>query len=191
MGDQNEGTKVINIVIAILLFIMVAAAVFGVVMWGLNKYNETQADLTDQVDSMEIAKYSMYDEMEVSGTDVLTAVKTYKDLEMCVFVVTKKMNGGSVYTFGTGGSDPIDDCTPAAYGYNGNNLTGQALQYDDDLGGFAAEVLVAQPDNNKNVTPLTTKGDDSYVNQKGKFWASLVYDKDTGEVAGVLFRQTR
>lgn len=192
MGDQNEGTKVVNIVVGVLLMLVVMAAVVAFVMWGAGKFNSTQKDMQDQVNAVEIAKYNQYDDNEVSGTDVLTAVKTYKNSDMCIFVSTKKMNGGAVYDFSR------DDITAAptgnkvyAVGTNAKSDGSQTIEYNNDMQKFAAEVIVDNPANNSNYTKLTTKDQDPYINPNGKFWACLVYDKYTEEVAGILFRQTK
>ena len=187
MGDQNEGVKVSNIVIGVLVFAVIAAAVIAFVMWGANRFNKAQSDLADTVEGVDIARFNQYDDNEVSGTDVLTAVKTYRNMDMCIFVSTKKQNGGNVYDLT---QDASLLSTVTAYGHNGQQAQ---VAWDADKGKFTANILVAdnQLQNNTNVTPLTTKGQDPYVNQQGKFWATLVYDSDTMDVAGILFRQTK
>lgn len=187
MGEQNEGTKIVGIVVGILLFLVVMAAVVGLVMWGTNKFNSTNSTMQEQVTGVENAIYTAYDEAEVSGSDVLAACKTYKNSSMNIYVSTKKQNGG-FYDFTTGTADALS--TYEAFGYNGQSGT-TALQFNPDEGHFTDEVLVESPQANVTYQHLTTKGSDSYVNQNGKFWASLVYDSETGEVAGVLFRQTK
>lgn len=187
MGEQNEGTKIVGIVVSILLFLVVMAAIVGLVMWGTNKFNSTQSTMQDQVTGVENAIYTAYDESEVSGSDVLAACKTYKNSSMNIYVSTKKQNGG-FYDFNTVTADTLG--TYEAFGYNGQSGT-TALAFNADTGHFEDEVLVETPTSNPSYQHLTTKGNDSYVNQNGKFWASLVYDTETGEVAGVLFRQTK
>lgn len=187
MGEQNEGTKIVGIVVSILLFLVVMAAIVGLVMWGTNKFNSTQSTMQEQVTGVENAVYTAYDETEVSGSDVLAACKTYKNSSMNIYVSTKAQNG-SFYDFNTGTADALG--TYEAFGYNGANCT-TSLQFSADDGHFIDNVLVTGPSANASYQHLTSKGNPAYVNQNGKFWSSLVYDSETGEVAGVLFRQTK
>lgn len=187
MGDQNEGLKVSNLVIGVLIFLVVVAAVVAFVMWGSNRFNGAVSDMQDTVDGVDIAKYNQYDENEVSGSDVLTAAKTYRNMEMAIFVSTKKLNG-SVYDL-TQNYDAVG--AYETFGYNGGGDAATTLQFDQDSGKFTAEILVVSPTNNTNYTHMTTKGQDAYINSNGKYWASLVFDEETGEVAGILFRQTK
>lgn len=189
MGDQNEGTKVVNIVIAILVFMVVAAAMIGFVMWGANKFNEAQSDLTDTVNGMDVSKYNAYDAKTVSGADLISAAKTYRDMEMAIFVSTKKMNGGSPYDPATAPDALATGTGCQGFGYHmeGN----PAPTYDADNGRWLMDPSISDPDlkNNGNFAPLTTKGNDAYINQAAKFYAELVWDVDTEEVTGILFRQ--
>ena len=186
MGDQNEGLKVSNIVIGVLIFLVVVSAVVAFVMWGANKFNQSTADLEDTVTGVEIARFNQYDENDVSGSDVLAAAKTYRTSEMAIFVSTKKLNSGSVYDL----SDAVDELGDyEAFGYNGNGA--DDLEFNDETGHFEASILVAEPENNTNYTHLSTKGQDAYINSNGRYWATLVYDADVQEVAGILFRQIK
>lgn len=191
MGENNEGTKITGIVVGILLFLIVMAAVVGLVMWATGKFNTTQSKMQEQVSGVENAIYAAYDETEISGADVLAACKTYKNSSMNIYVSTKKLNG-SFYDFTSASNasqlNSVGGC--AAFGYNVASAD-QKPTYDEGTGHFVDTVLVSNPTSNTAFQPLTAKGSESYVNQNGKFWSSLVYDTDTGEVAGILFRQTK
>lgn len=186
MGDQNEGTKIVGIVVSILLFLVVMAAIVGLVMWGTNKFNSTQSTMQDQVTGVENAIYTAYDEMEVSGSDVLAACKTYRNSTMNIYVSTKKLNGGNAYDFTQATAPTLSTCYAVGYHVNNNDPTLNA-----NTGHYEAEILTASPTAGTGYQALSTKGNDAYVNPNGKFWSSLVYDTDSGEVAGILFMQTK
>lgn len=186
MGDQNEGTKVANIVIAILVFLVVAAAMIGFVMWGANKFNEAQSDLTDTVNGMDVSKYNAYDAKTVSGADVISAAKIYRDMDIAIFVSTKKMAPNQAYYDPANNPDALNDCT--GFGYHVGGTSAPTPTYDSTTGRW--HIAIADlTDNNGNFAPLTTKGKPEYINQAAKFYAELVWDDDTEEVTGILFRQ--
>lgn len=192
MGDQNEGTKVVNIVIAILVFMVVAAAMIGFVMWGANKFNEAQSDLTDTVNGMDVSKYNAYDAKYVSGADVISAAKTYRDMEMTIFIGTKKMHGGQGYDVTTAVSDGAQVSDGKAFGYHalgGASGANNIPTWSEDTGHWQVILSDPQNKNDNNFAGLTTKGQPEYINQAARFYAELVWDEDTEEVAGILFRQ--
>lgn len=190
MGDQNEATKVIGIVVAILLFLVVMAAVVGLVMWGTGKLNTTQSTVQDQVDALDSAIYTAYDEVEVSGSDIMAACKTYKNSDMLIVVSTKKHNSDKFYDT----ADPNFLKEPGTYyalGTGAEAGTGKCdISYDATAGYFTATVSGSKA-NNAQYSTLSSKANDACVNSSGRFWASLIYDKDTSNVAGILFRQTK
>lgn len=190
MGDQNEGTKVVNIVIAILVFMVVAAAMIGFVMWGANKFNEAQSDLTDTVNGMDVSKYNAYDAKYVSGADVISAAKTYRDMEMTIFIGTKKKHGGFYTVTAVNDGDTASDVKALGYHAKADGTGAQGVPTWSDATGHW-EVALSEPDNNNdnNFSVLTTKGQDYYVNQAARFYAELVWDTETEEVAGIIFRQ--
>jgi len=191
MGEQNESTKIIGIVVGILLFLVVMAAVVGLVMWGTGKFNSTQSTLQDQVDALDEAIYTAYDEVEVSGSDVLAACKTYKNIDMLIVVSTKAHNGNAFYDVTK--SDFLK--APNKYyavgtGAEPGKTENSDIEYDEDAGHFIATVS-GSTNKNSQYSTLSSKGNSACINSSGRFYAQLIYDADTSNVAGILFRQTK
>lgn len=196
MDDAKEGFSVAKIALTAIIVLALIGIVIAIFMLGSNRVNKSTSDLSDTMDSAELMQYAAYDNVEVKGSDVLTAVKNYQSQNIKIFVATKHLNGGNAYSAtdlsaGTGSVSNV-----YSYGYMGvSGSTDTAPTLNSESGVWEATIV---PDDitsemfNKNFSPLTDKNSkDTYVSQSGRFWSYLVYDVDTSEMSGILFVQVK
>lgn len=196
MDDAKEGFSVVKIGLGSLLVLALIGIVFAIFMLGSNKVNSTTNDLSNTMDSAELMQYAAYDNTEVKGSDVLTAVKNYQTQNIKIYVATKAGNGATPYSAtdlsnGTGISGSV-----YTYGYMGvQGSSDTAPTLNAESGAWEASIVPGSAGSetfNKNFTPLTDKNStETYVSQSGRFWSYLVYDTSTGEMSGILFVQTK
>lgn len=195
--NSEEGMSLAKMAVTVLLVVLVIGAVVALVYTAYSWFNSGSDKLGDQVNSIDASSYSQYDDAQVSGTDVLTALKTYRDSDIAIFICNAT----------NGGYDPAGTSVSTAFNYCG--LATQSTDYSSADGtgktvnslaingeGLWAGVTISWNANtglanrNTNFSPTTNKSLAAcYVKQGGQFYSNLVYDDTTGEVCGILFRQ--
>ncbi|MCM1234715.1 MAG: hypothetical protein NC489_31825 [Ruminococcus flavefaciens] len=175
--------------VTVLLVVLIIGAVVAIVYKAYSWFNSGADKLGDQVNSIDSSSYSTYDDSQVTGTDVLTALKSYRDSNIAIIIVNSQ-NGGYA------------DAASSAQGYNYCGLVKGStadnpvtINYDSTAGQWSvpemewdnATGLVVR---NTNFSPTTSKNKkDQFVKQGGQFYSNLIWDQSTGEVCGILFRQ--
>lgn len=194
MDDGKEGMSVVKIALGIIILLVLVGVVFAIVRLGTSKVNSAQNDLADNMDSAELMQYSRYDNAEVVGSDVLTAVKNYQNSNIKIFVANKEGNGGNAYDVTQlAGGTALGSVY--SYGYMGVSGSADTAPVLASNGTFEADII---PDNvaneafNLDFSPLSNKNNRAqYVRQGGRYWGYLVYDQNTGTLAGLLFVQIK
>lgn len=194
MDDAKEGISIAKIALGVIIFLVLAGIVFALVRMGTNKVNSATNDLSNQLDTADLMQYAKYDNAEVTGTDVLTAIKTYQSSELKVFVATHKMMG-NYYDPNTGSSN-LGTINTKSYGYmsdsNSNDENGtNTPNMNTTTGQLEADIIKTTETFNLSFSELSTKTEDAYIKQSGRFYGYLVYDTTTGELAGLAFYQTK
>lgn len=203
--NSEEGTSLAKMAVSVLLVVLVIGAVVTVVYMAYSWFTSGSEKLGDQVNSLDSSAYSQYDDKQVTGTDVLTALKTYRDSDVAIFIDNGKLGDGYKQAAESATvknycalADPGDSDPKAAangtydmtlFKDKGNGkwyigTTSKKLDID-----FNPETGMAN--RNTNFSPTQTKGtdyDDAYVSQKANFYSNLVYDSED-EVCGILFRR--
>lgn len=194
MDDGKEGMSIAKIALGVIIFLILAGVVFALVRLGTNKVNSATNDMSTQLDAADLMQYAKYDNEEVSGADVLTAIKSYQNAELKIFVGVKD---GSNF-FSPDAASPTALTNTYSYGYQSitgnNNTTSDVPVYDPNTGRWKATIVNYQDPvvYNLSFSPLTKKSSTTtYVKQSGKFYGYLVYDSDTDELAGLMFMQTK
>lgn len=187
--NSEEGVSLAKMAVTVLLVVLVIGAVVAIVYKAYSWFNSGADKLGDQVNSIDSSSYSQYDDSQVSGTDVLTALKSYRDSNIAI-VISNSQCGG--YTQTLANTDGYNYCgliknavadTKVTITYNQSDGQFQVdeMEWDDDTG------LVKR---NTNFSPTTSKNKkEQFVKQGGQFYANLIWDTSTGEVCGILFRQ--
>lgn len=194
--DSKEGMDLAKTAVTVLLVVLVIGAIVALVYTAYSWFNSGTDKLSDQVNSIDASSYSQYDDAQCSGTDVLTALKTYRDSDIAIFIANSDstctkydpaFSGGAVNCFNYCGlAEGVTAGTVCSVvEYNNADLPScfsvSAMQWDTNTG------LTVR---NTNFSPTTNKGNaPTYVKQGGQFYSNLVYDRSTGEVCGILFRQ--
>lgn len=190
--NSEEGVSLAKMAVTVLLVVLVIGAVVAIVYKAYSWFTSGSDKLGDQVNSIDSSSYSQYDDSQVAGTDVLTALKTYRDSNIAI-VISNKNAGG--WTATPGNANGFNYCGlidgvaanagnyPATIPYDNNtgHYTVPSMQWDASTG------LTMR---NTNFSPTTSKSSNTtFVKQNAQWYANLIWDESTGEVCGILFRQ--
>lgn len=205
--NADEGVSLFKMVVTVLLVVLVVGAVVGIVYAAYSWFNSGTSKLTDQVASIDKSAYSQYDDTQISGVDVLSALKTYRESEIAIFIVNKNDTG-----WAAGMSTDLTVTTMTAYNYCAM-ADGAAASRDTTKGpghtyqltrasggtldgswtianGLAWDSTTGVLTRNTNFSPTTTKSNTlTYVNQSASWYCKLVYDQTTNDICGLLFVQ--
>ncbi len=208
--NAEEGVSLAKMAVTVLLVVLIIGAVVAIVYAAYSWFTSGSDKLTDQVVSIDKSSFSQYDDQTVSGTDVLSAMKSYRESEICIFVANLKCQGGSYQASPTAALQVPNYCalasdvgTVAADGtltisqskdYNGVKTPAAELKINGGRWEIKTGLLwnqnTNQTERNTNFSPTTTNANtDCYVKGSAKWYANLVYDPSTGEICGILFRQ--
>lgn len=198
--NSEEGTSLAKMAVSVLLVVLVIGAVVTVVYMAYSWFTSGSEKLGDQVNSLDSSAYSQYDDKQITGTDVLTALKTYRDSDVAIFIDNGKLGDGY---------DPTKDaattknyCALATEEQDKEEANTYVIDLNCQEGkwyiggtGEKKDVIfdetTGMSKRNTNFSPTQTKGDaydKSYVSQKANFYSNLVYDSED-EVCGILFRR--
>lgn len=197
--NSEEGVSLAKMAVTVLLVVLVIGAVVAIVYKAYSWFNSGADKLGDQVNSIDSSSYSSYDDVQVSGTDVLTALKSYRDSNIAI-VISNQQCGGYKQQSGVD-SHNMDK----GYNYCGLlsgktvsnvEVTATDVKWDQNEGHYVASNGIqwndetGLADRNTNFSPTTAKNSkETFVKQGGQFYANLIWDSTTGEVCGILFRQ--
>ena len=92
--NSEEGTSLAKMAVTVLLVVLVIGAVVGVVYMAYSWYTSGTDKLGDQVNSLDSSAYSQFDDKQCTGTDVRTALKTYRDSDVAIFIDNGKCGAG-------------------------------------------------------------------------------------------------
>ena len=214
--NSEEGISLAKMAVAVLLVVLVIGAVVAIVYAAYSWFNGGTEKLGDQVSSIGASAYSQYDDVQVTGNDVLSALKTFRDADFAV-VICNKNNYTDKKIFNP--SEP-KDVTGTAYNYcaylanddtkkNDNNSDNadaskgeqtvgigksQRIYFDESAGHFLTKNLLYSTSGtavkNTNFSPTTdSSNSDQFVRTTGTFYSKLLYSSETGDACGVIFFQ--
>lgn len=196
--NSEEGVSLVKMAVTVLLVILVIGAVVAIVYAAYSWFSSGQDKLGDQVTSIDKSNFSQYDDQTVSGNDVLSCLKTYRDSDIAIFVANNNLLNGSSITAG----DRLDVCNYCALtaGANENNGTGAdhtwrtTVELNAD-GNYQCADFVFEDDmvtlqRNTNFSPTTTVAfNEAYVKTSGKWYSKLVYSETNNDLVGIVFAQ--
>ena len=100
--NSEEGISLAKMAVAVLLVVLVIGAVVAIVYAAYSWFNGGTEKLGDQVSSIGASAYSQYDDVQVTGNDVLSALKTFRDADFAVVVCNNNnYEKGKTFTPGT------------------------------------------------------------------------------------------
>lgn len=149
--------KGLAIGIGVILFIVVAAIGLGFVNFGQGMASDANEELVRFNDQLTRAKFSAYDTTTVSGTDVVSAIRKYSDMEGDIIVQVTNGAGNTYQYLSTG--------TVTSTGAVTSTLTARTTT--------TADISNAKDSTNSR-----------YVNPSGQF--SAIIGEDANEVIRVI-----
>lgn len=184
MQDWNEGIK---IAITAIVIVVIIGLVFGFLYMTLNANARSQERLASNLTDFDRRAFDQYDQTEITGSQVIAAIKQFRDQPIAVLVETRAEPGRVVNynaTIGAAGTAP-----PAPFS---GPASAAILPTDDGNGRFvlSGNRVVWKESQNYNTTNTTRKSSREYINPAGKFAANIVYD-DNSEIIALYLRQTR
>lgn len=209
--NSEEGISLAKMAVAVLLVVLVIGAVVAIVYAAYSWFNGGTEKLGDQVSSIGASAYSQYDDVQVTGNDVLSALKTFRDADFAV-VVCNKNN----YTSENQGDKavPFTPGTPASVKATARNYCaklegstivkddassneisiGNIITYNGDSGRFEVSNIdfkdSGTSEKNTNFSPTTDSSNtNAFVRTTGTFYSKLLYSTSTGDACGVIFFQ--
>ena len=204
--NSEEGVSLAKMAVTVLLVVLVIGAVVAIVQKAYSWFNSGSDKLGDQVTSIGSSAYSQYDDVMVKGTDVLSALKSYRDAEFGVVIVNLQNMNGTAYTPST----PNANCSGHSYcgTIKGTKADDQfsvkvassgeptdcTVAYNDKEGKYFCTNLAFDPSGlvvrNTNFSVTTDSSQPGcFIKQTGSFYSKLIYSKDTGDVCGIIFLQ--
>lgn len=205
--NAEEGVSLAKMAVTVLLVVLIIGAVVAIVYAAYSWFTSGSDKLTDQVVSIDKSSFSQYDDQTVSGTDVLSAMKSYRESEICIFVSNLKNQGGTYDATATSLGAVPNYCALTSDAKGATNTSGSSItvngveiptsaltqnngQWQIANAGLQWNSNTNQTERNTNFSPTTTNSNtDCYVKSSAKWYANLVYDPSTGEICGILFRQ--
>lgn len=195
--NSEEGMSMAKMAVTVLLVVLVIGAVVALVYAAYSWFSSGSDKLGDSVTSIDKSSFSQYDDAQVQGVEVLSALKSYRESDIAIFICNKNMGGYTSTPNATtncyaycalpnGAAGPTTAATDSggytmALSYNNNRFEFAGFQYD------SSGVNISK---NTNFSPTTTAAkSNTYVKQSATWYANIVYDSTTDEIAGIIFRQ--
>lgn len=203
--NSEEGVSLAKMAVTVLLVVLVIGAVVAIVYAAYSWFSSGTDKLSDQVVSIDKSSFSQYDDAQVSGTDVLSALKSYRESDIAIVVANLNNEGGSFdvaantvngynYCALIGESGDTSPMAADATGHEVTLTNSDGLWYTSAKGngayGLAWSKDMVTLYRNTNFSPTTTNGNASqFVKQSASWYANLIYDSTTDDICGILFRQ--
>ena len=189
--NSEEGMSMAKMAVTVLLVVLVIGAVVALVYAAYSWFSGGSDKLADTVTSIDKSSFSQYDDAQVSGTGVLSALKSYRESDIAIFIAnTQCQSGGfkqppestNCYVYCALPKDwEAGKSKQLTYNKTSSRFEFESFQYD----GSGVNIT-----KNTNFSPTTTAGSaETYVRQSANWSANLVYDTATDEIAGIIFRQ--
>lgn len=207
--NSEEGVSLAKMAVTVLLVVLVISAVVAIVYAAYEWFTSGKDKLSDQVVSIDKSSLSQYDDTQVSGTDVISALKEHREADIAIVIANisnQKANGGAGFDAGANLVSGYNYCARIATNSNTNSNTNTNSNNTDAYMvtlskvdgqwqtptncGLAWEDDKISLKRNTNFSPTTTQGKaDQFVKKSANWYANLIYDSTTGDVCGILFRQ--
>ena len=213
--NSEEGISLAKMAVAVLLVVLVIGAVVAIVYAAYSWFNGGTEKLGDQVSSIGASAYSQYDDVQVTGNDVLSALKTFRDADFAV-VISNNNNYNTNTTFQPGNPSSVNALDARNYCAKLRKVeAGKDAEQKDD-GTFTLAITgkgdptdgsIVYHNNrfettnidfnasgisqkNTNFSPTTDSSfSHAFVRTTGTFYSKLLYSSETGDACGVIFFQ--
>lgn len=201
--NSEEGISLAKMAVAILIVVLVIGAVIALAYAAYSWFNSGTAKLGAQVSSIDRSAYSQFDDTQISGTDVLSALKSYRESDIAIVICNLKNQGGTYSATPTDVTGNTYCALTADTSLTQATKTGSnypaTVKYDTSKGQYHVGAICYTADGtnssptamkNTNFSPTTqTNNATCFVKQSAKWYANLIYSDETGDVCGILFRQ--
>lgn len=157
--EENQ-LKIIFIAVGVLFALLVIGILALGMNFGKDTFERGMGDLSDKMSSVEKARFSMFDNKEVRGSDILAFMETSKSMDATALTVTLEKGKNLV---GAGYLRPVDildgDCATNGY---------VKITWKEDN---------REKDFNTNFRLAKKAGSKFYVKPSGRYFSCLVVDE--------------
>ena len=164
---ENIAPKAIAAIVGIILTVLLISFIFGI--WNQQKTsgNKAMAQVEQISANMEEADITQYDGETVTGSQVLSAIKTLEGKEVSIAVIqtpgtaptTVQSEGGNTYVYNyKADSDKIE--------------------------------AISTADRSKDYTDAKSKTTSAYITPSAKYNGSIVRSENTGAILQLIFQRT-
>ena len=87
--NSEEGVSLAKMAVTVLLVVLVITAVVSIVYAAYDWFSSGADKLNDQVVSIDKTSLSQFDDQQVSGTDVISAMKEHRESDIAIVVANK------------------------------------------------------------------------------------------------------
>ena len=211
--NVDEGKETAKGGVSLFIVVLVIAVVVSLVMLGLGWFNRGSAKLSDTVNSLDSSQFSSYNETEITGDQVRSAIQSFITQDVVLVVDAK----GDVYngaldtaasSGGTGGTLTLstkgEPTTGTAYncgllamqegGSEGGSSTPSLYVGDDGkiYAGTKGNDGVLTSKKNQSMKPLqqkrlNQKTNKDYVAPGAHYYCKVIYDPSTTTACGIIF----
>ena len=128
--NSEEGMSMAKMAVTVLLVILVIGAVVGIVYMAYSWFNSGTDKLSDTVTSIDKSSFSNYDDAQVTGSEVLSALRNYRESDICIAIVNSKVGAYNA------NNDPFNNCPvyialPSSTHENANNVVTAEIKHDE------------------------------------------------------------
>lgn len=147
--NSEEGISLAKMAVAVLLVVLVIGAVVAIVYAAYSWFNGGTEKLGDQVTSIGASAYSQYDDTQITGNDVLAALKSFRDADFAVVICNNNNYTSENAHFAPGNPQQVASNTARNYCARlrgvkaGERTTGEGTAQD---GTFIVQFSTAEAD---------------------------------------------
>lgn len=165
--DLSQGAK-IGIILIILCALI--AIVFSIMSIMKNITTQGADELQHSLSSMTMQKFDDYDQREISGAQVISAIKLFENQPYVVVVYTNRKGA-----------------TPVHYGLSGMTITGATANGTTVTvtNGYCTSSLPTSFTYNNKRKDMQDKTNVAYISNTSRFYSYLIKDA-SGDVLGIL-----
>ncbi|NLY17604.1 MAG: hypothetical protein GX045_01300 [Clostridiaceae bacterium] len=131
---MENSLKAILMSAGVVVTLIVVSIGFMLMRSGQQAAKDTMGKLGQVNEELSESQYAMYDDNEVSGYDVVNALKKFKNEYIGIYVETKK-NGGKWYIYSVSG-----DSLTASTNEMKNVMDEKSIEYINPYGKFTSEI---------------------------------------------------
>lgn len=202
--NVDEGKETAKGGVSLFIVVLVIAVVVSLVMLGLGWFNRGSSKLSDTVNSLDSSQFTSYNETEVTGDMVRSAIQSFitQDVILVIDATGEVYKGSKLAKAGDELATAVDQDKTDALVYNCGLVASQEeaptagnLYVGADgkiYGGKKDDDSVLTTYKNQSMKPLqqkrlADKTNKNYIAPGGKYYCKVIYDPSSTTAVGILF----